>query len=286
MSQVGSEVGGKAAGSLDVNQTQYPYFTSPGGVTPQQTALADYDYGQNLTQGQAQFEGSDEGGGPSLSTMASQVASGANTGKALDLAKMSDVDQNAALLGLWQRGKHRPAKQRKHAGPKRTGFVEFVSQPGPDASAGIAAGLKRRGRGQADEQTSAAIAAKTAFRPRHQPPARQFRVRPEPVRSRRDHRRDPRQRADNHQSLRPAWHGRLDARAARPRQPSEHRAGDNRAGTDAGRNQPGVQPGAANRADQHSDQRRWSADAANQQAGQGNGRRRGKRQAQPGAFGR
>ena len=97
MSQVGSEVGGKAAGSLDVTQQQYPFFTSPGGVTPQQQALSEYDYGQNLTEGQAQFEGTGEGGGPSLSTMATQVAGGANTGKALDLAKMSDVNQGAEL---------------------------------------------------------------------------------------------------------------------------------------------------------------------------------------------
>lgn len=96
MSSVGSEVGGKAAGGENVNQYQFPYFTSPGGVTPEQSALAEYDYGQNLTQGQAQFEGSDQGGGPSLSTMATQVAGGANTGKALNLAGMSDVNQGAA----------------------------------------------------------------------------------------------------------------------------------------------------------------------------------------------
>jgi hypothetical protein len=96
MSQVGGDIGGKVGGGESVDQTQFPFFTSPGGVTPQQTALADYDYGQNLTQGQAQFEGSDQGGGPSLSTMASQVAGGANTGKALNLGKMSDVNQGAA----------------------------------------------------------------------------------------------------------------------------------------------------------------------------------------------
>jgi len=96
MSSIGSEVGGKAGGSTSVDQQQFPYFTSPGGVTPQQTALADYDYGQNLTQGQAQFEGSDQGGGASLSTMASQVAGGANIGKAINLAGLSDTDQNAA----------------------------------------------------------------------------------------------------------------------------------------------------------------------------------------------
>lgn len=97
MSQVGGDIGGKVGGGESVDQTQFPYFTSPGGVTPQQTALADYDYGQNLTEGQAQFEGSDQGGGPSLSTMASQVAGGANMGKAETLGKASDVNQGAAL---------------------------------------------------------------------------------------------------------------------------------------------------------------------------------------------
>jgi hypothetical protein len=95
MSSVGSEIGGKAAGGENVNQQQYPFFTSPGGVTPQQTALGEYDYGQNLTEGQAQFEGSGEGGGPSLSTMATQTAGGANMGKALQLGGMSDVNQGA-----------------------------------------------------------------------------------------------------------------------------------------------------------------------------------------------
>ena len=97
MSSVGSEVGGKVGGNTSVDQFQFPDFTSPGGVTPQQTALADYDYGQNLTQGQAQFEGSDQGGGASLSTMASQVAGGANMGKAINLAGLSDTDQGAAF---------------------------------------------------------------------------------------------------------------------------------------------------------------------------------------------
>jgi hypothetical protein len=98
MSQVGSEVGGKAAGSLNVDQQQYPFFTSPGGVTPEQSALSEYDYGQNLTESQGQFDpASQPGGGASLSTMATQAAGGANTGKSLDLAKMSDVNQGAEL---------------------------------------------------------------------------------------------------------------------------------------------------------------------------------------------
>ena len=95
MSQVGSEVGGKVGGSTSVDQQQFPYFTSPGGVTPEQTALADYDYGQNLTEGQAQFGQGDEGGGNALSTMASQVAGGANMGKAINLAGLSDTNQGA-----------------------------------------------------------------------------------------------------------------------------------------------------------------------------------------------
>ena len=95
MSSIGGDIGGKAGGGLDVNQQQYPFFQSAGGITPQQGALAEYDYGQNLTEGQAQFEGSGQGGGPSLSTMASQVAGGANMGKALQLGGMSDVNQGA-----------------------------------------------------------------------------------------------------------------------------------------------------------------------------------------------
>ena len=95
MSSIGSEVGGKVGGSTSVDQTQYPFFTSTGGVTPQQSALADYDYGQNLLEGQAQFEGSGQGGGPSLSTMATQVAGGANMGKAIQSGAMSDTNQGA-----------------------------------------------------------------------------------------------------------------------------------------------------------------------------------------------
>ena len=100
MSQVGGDIGGKAAGGENVDQQQYPFFTSPGGVTPEQTAFADYNYGQNLTAGQAQFGnevGSNAGGGGNaLSTMASQVAGGANIGKAIQLGGMSDVNQGAA----------------------------------------------------------------------------------------------------------------------------------------------------------------------------------------------
>jgi hypothetical protein len=95
MSDIGGAATGKGGGE---EQTQYPYFQSAGGVTPEQTALADYDYGQSKLQGQGQFGNTEgPGGGNALSTMATQVAGGAETGKALDLAKSSDADQGAEL---------------------------------------------------------------------------------------------------------------------------------------------------------------------------------------------
>jgi hypothetical protein len=97
MSDIGGSSGGKTGGS-DPEQTQYPFFQSPGGVTPEQTALADYDYGQSKLQGQGQFGNTEgPGGGNALSTMATQVAGGAETGKALNLAGSSDADQDAQL---------------------------------------------------------------------------------------------------------------------------------------------------------------------------------------------
>jgi hypothetical protein len=103
MSSIGGEIGGKAAGGENVNQQQYPFFQSAGGITPQQQALSEYDYGQNLTESQAQFEGSGQGGGPSLSSMATQAAGGANIGKALQSGGMSDVNQGAEF-GAYQTG--------------------------------------------------------------------------------------------------------------------------------------------------------------------------------------
>jgi hypothetical protein len=92
-----SDIGGQATGKGgDAQQTQYPYFQSAGGVTPEQTALADYNYGQDLTKGQGQFGNTEgPGGGNALSTMATQVATGAETGKALNLAGSSDANQEA-----------------------------------------------------------------------------------------------------------------------------------------------------------------------------------------------
>ena len=87
--------GGSNKGGQDAQQTQYPDFTSAGGVTPEQASLADYDYGQGLLTGQAEFQGSGEGGAGGMSTNATQVAGGANIGKALTLAGSSDTDQDA-----------------------------------------------------------------------------------------------------------------------------------------------------------------------------------------------
>jgi hypothetical protein len=89
------ELGGGLKGGQNAQQTQYPSFTSAGGVTPEQTSLADYDYGQTLLTGQSEFGGGDQGGGAGMSTMATQVAGGAETGKALNLAASSDADQDA-----------------------------------------------------------------------------------------------------------------------------------------------------------------------------------------------
>ena len=146
MSQVGSEVGGKVGGSTSVDQFQFPDFTSPGGVTPQQSALADYDYGQNLTQGQAQFEGSDQGGGASLSTMASQVAGGANIGKAINLAGLSDTNQGAAFSAFQnaenidQQNNANALAEQDQALAQETSLASLAGKAAGGAAAGLPTG--------------------------------------------------------------------------------------------------------------------------------------------------
>jgi hypothetical protein len=146
MSQVGGEVGGKVGGSQSVDQQQFPYFTSPGGVTPEQTALADYDYGQNLTQGQAQFEGSDQGGGASLSTMASQVAGGANIGKAINLAGLSDTNQGAAFSAFQnaenidQQNNANALAEQDQALAQETSLASLAGKAAGGAAAGLPTG--------------------------------------------------------------------------------------------------------------------------------------------------
>lgn len=79
--------GGKGGGSGGSN----PNPDWMGGVTPEQMSLAQYGYGGDLLQGQSRL--GSEGAG--MSTMATQVAGGAEMGKALELAKMSDANQQA-----------------------------------------------------------------------------------------------------------------------------------------------------------------------------------------------
>src|SRR5580693_629770 len=130
-----------------------------------------------------------------------------------------------------------------------------ASRRWPEARRAAKLALQRH-RGQALEHRRRSQRQRGHFRPRHQPSTRPVRVRPEPVRPRRDRRRHPRQPSHDGGALQPAWHGRLDARAARPRQRSQLGAGDDRAGTDDRRDQSGVQSGVADGANQHSDLRR------------------------------
>jgi hypothetical protein len=88
-------IGGGSSKAGGAQQEQYPYFSTSGGVTPQQQSLADYDYGQQLLTGQGEFEGGGQGGGPIDSTMATQTAGGANVGKALNLSSMSNTNADA-----------------------------------------------------------------------------------------------------------------------------------------------------------------------------------------------
>jgi hypothetical protein len=69
---------------------------SSGGPSPEQTALAQYTYGQNLLANRAAFAGGTSGGGgPGLSTMSTQASGGARNALAQQLASASD--QNAQL---------------------------------------------------------------------------------------------------------------------------------------------------------------------------------------------
>lgn len=68
-----------------------PAFESAGGITPQQQALGQYSYGQDL-MGQAELFG---GSGTGESTMATQGAEGARNKAALQMAGMSDTNQEA-----------------------------------------------------------------------------------------------------------------------------------------------------------------------------------------------
>lgn len=89
--------GGGSKGFTEPTTVDIPPFLSSGGVTPQQSDLAEYSYGENLL-GEANLFGQS---GTGQSTMATQGAGGAAMQKAADLGKMSDTDQAAqyALYG-------------------------------------------------------------------------------------------------------------------------------------------------------------------------------------------
>jgi hypothetical protein len=80
--------GGGNKGAQDVN---IPSFQSSGGVTPQQSALGEFTYGQDLL-GQANAYGLS---GTGDSTMATQGAEGAANTEAQQMGSMSDADQSA-----------------------------------------------------------------------------------------------------------------------------------------------------------------------------------------------
>jgi hypothetical protein len=86
--------GGGNKGAQDVN---IPPFESAGGVTPQQQALGQYTYGENLTGEASQFGGS----GTGQSTMATQGAEGAKNTEAQQMGEMSDTDESA-MYQLYQ----------------------------------------------------------------------------------------------------------------------------------------------------------------------------------------
>ena len=86
--------GGGSGGTKGVNPTQgvdIPAFTSQGGITPEQQGLADFTYGQNLMGEAALYAGE----GLGQSTMATQGAEGAATGRAQQEAQMSDINTGA-----------------------------------------------------------------------------------------------------------------------------------------------------------------------------------------------
>jgi hypothetical protein len=80
--------GSSKGGPQNVN---IPAFTSEGGITPEQQALADFTYGQNLL-GEANAYGTS---GLGQSTMATQGAEGAATGRAQQMGQMSDINTGA-----------------------------------------------------------------------------------------------------------------------------------------------------------------------------------------------
>lgn len=83
--------GGSGSGPKGSENVNIPPFTSSGGITPDQQALAQYGYGEDLLA-QGNLFGSS---GTGMSTMDTQGATGARNQMAMTQAGMSDTDESA-----------------------------------------------------------------------------------------------------------------------------------------------------------------------------------------------
>lgn len=86
-----SGIFGGSSGKQTPGQINIPAFTSSGGITPQQEALGQYSYGEDLLAQGNLFASS----GTGESTMATQGAEGAKNTEAEQMAQMSDTNQEA-----------------------------------------------------------------------------------------------------------------------------------------------------------------------------------------------
>ena len=84
----GSAKGGSSSSPEGVN---IPPFYSPGGITPEQQALADYGMNEAGVATGAAFGNS----GTGMSTMATQAGTGNRMGKAITEGTMSNTDEDA-----------------------------------------------------------------------------------------------------------------------------------------------------------------------------------------------
>jgi hypothetical protein len=110
-------------------------FQTSGGITPEQGAFSEYNFGQNLLEGQGQFGGGDEGGGNALSTMATQVAGGAGIGEALSNIGQSQTDAGAELQAFnIAQGQNQQEQNQATTALTQAGKTA-------DSSAGVSAGL-------------------------------------------------------------------------------------------------------------------------------------------------
>jgi hypothetical protein len=110
-------------------------FQTSGGITPEQGAFSEYNFGQNLLEGQGQFGGGDEGGGNALSTMATQVAGGAGIGEALSNIGQSQTDAGAELQAFnIAQGQNQQEQNQATTALTQAGKTA-------DSSAGFSAGL-------------------------------------------------------------------------------------------------------------------------------------------------